>query len=82
MADLLRFAAGLLQQSNRSGPNAAPNPSKTPSLADAAQISSSGSVMHVVVSVPEQQMEQLFMPDAKQPDSKHPDSGKKVAMQR
>ncbi len=73
MADLLRFAAGMLQQANRSGSN----PSKSPSLADAAQISISGAVMHVVLSVPEQQMEQLFVPDSKHPDSGRP---KKVAL--
>jgi hypothetical protein len=80
MADVLRFLASMLQTS-RSGPNASPNTSKTPSLADAAQISSSGSAMHLVISVPEQQMEQLFVPDSTQPNSKPPSSQpKKVAV--
>jgi hypothetical protein len=65
MADVLRFFAGMLQSSG-SGPNAP----KTPSLADAAQISSTGSAMHLVISVPEQQMEQLLLPDSKQPPKK------------
>jgi hypothetical protein len=77
MADVLKFLAGMLQASRSQDPNAA----KGPQLADAAQISSSGSVMHLVISVPEQQMEQLFVPDSKPPDSKQPASGqpKKIA---
>ncbi len=61
MADLLRFAAGMLQQANRSDPNAP----KGPALADAAQISSTGAAMHVVISLPEQQLEKFFLPDSK-----------------
>jgi hypothetical protein len=70
MADVLKFLAGMLQASRSQDPN----PAKGPSLSDAAQISSSGSVMHLVISVPEQQMEQLILPDSKPPDSKPPDS--------
>jgi len=68
MADILKFLAGMLQQSN-------PNASKTPSLVDAAKIYVSGSVMHLVLSVPEQQIEQLLLPDSKQPNFKPPASG-------
>jgi len=67
MADVLKFFAGMMQQqANSSGPNT----SKAPSLADAAQISSSGSVMHLVISVPEQQMEQLLLPAPAGPPKK------------
>src|SRR5271155_1865683 len=52
MADILRFAASLMQssgaQANRSQD---PNAPKSPALADAAQISSTGSMMHLVISV-------------------------------
>lgn len=58
MAGVLKFFAGMLQTSHAQDPNAA----KGASLADAAQISSSGSVMHVVIAVPEQQMEQFLIP--------------------
>jgi hypothetical protein len=53
MADVLKFLTGMLQQAN-------PNAAKTPSLADAAKIYVSGSAMHLVLSVPEQQLEQFF----------------------
>jgi hypothetical protein len=56
MGDVLKFAVQMLQSNRSSG---APS---GPSLADAAQISTAGSTMHVVVSVPEQQLEQLFLP--------------------
>jgi hypothetical protein len=70
MADVLRFGLSLLQQANRPDPSASPNASKPPSLADAAQISSSGSAMHLVISVPEQQLEQLLFPAAPGPPKK------------
>jgi hypothetical protein len=66
MADLVRFLAGMLQASRAQDPNA-PNASKLPSLAEAAKVSSTGSMMHLVLSVPEQEMEQLFVPDFKPP---------------
>jgi hypothetical protein len=72
MADVLKFLAGMLQQANA---NASPNGSKMPSLADAAKFYVSGSTMHLVLSVPEQQIEQLLLPDSKQPNSKPPVSG-------
>jgi len=72
MADVLKFLAGMLQQAS-GGPNASPNTSKIPSLADAAKFYVSGAVMHLVLSVPEQQIEQLLLPDSKQP--KPPASG-------
>jgi hypothetical protein len=62
MADVLKFAVQMLRQ-NRPQGNASPGPS----LADAAQISTVGSAMHVLVSVPEQQLEQLFLPRAAAP---------------
>jgi hypothetical protein len=54
MADVLRFAIGLLQANQ--GQGAAP---ALPS--DAADITSSGSVTRVVVALPEQQLEHLFL---------------------
>jgi hypothetical protein len=80
MADLLKFLAGMIQSMN-SQDSKAPNAPKAPALANAVQISSSGPVMHLVLSVPEQQMEQLFLPDPKKPDLKQPASGqpKKIA---
>ena len=75
MADVLKFLAGMLQQANsNASPNSSPNSSKPPALADAAKIYVSGSSMHVTLSVPEQQMEQFFVPNSKQPDSKQPGS--------
>lgn len=63
MADVLKFLAGMLQQANsNASPNSSPNSSKLPSLADAAKIYVSGSSMHLTLSVPEQQMEQFFVP--------------------
>ncbi len=59
MVDVLKFAVQMLQaQTNRPQGNTSP----APSLADAAQISAAGATMHVVVSVPEQQLEQIFLP--------------------
>jgi hypothetical protein len=76
MADVLKFLIGMMQQDNSSGQNA-PNPSKTPWPADAAQVSSNGSIMHLVISIPEQQMEQFLLPDPKRPSSGQP---KKIAL--
>lgn len=58
MADVLKFAIGMLQSNRAQSP--AP-----PLAANAAEISARGSVTHVVVSVPERQLEQLLLP--KQP---------------
>lgn len=57
MADVLTFLSGMLQAGR-----AHDDPSKTPSPAGSARISSSGSAMHLVLSVPEEQVEQLFLP--------------------
>jgi len=73
MADLLKFFAGMLQAGRSQDPNAP----KGPSLAEATQISSNGPVMHVVISVPEQLMEQFMVPGSKNPAS---GPGKKVAL--
>lgn len=56
MADLLKFGVGLLQSNGARGPN----PSPGAALAGAAQISSSGPLVHLVLPVPEPQMEQFF----------------------
>jgi hypothetical protein len=69
MADVLKFFAGMLQQAGNSGPNASPNAAKMPSFADATKISTTGPVLHLTISVPEQQMEQIIMPDSRQPGS-------------
>jgi hypothetical protein len=76
MADLLKFVAGMIQSAAQDpkAPNTSPNTPKTPALANAVQVSSSGPVMHLVISIPEQQMEQLLLPDSKKPNSKRPDS--------
>jgi hypothetical protein len=67
LVDVLKFAVQMLQaQTNRPQGNASPGPT----LADAAQISTAGSTMHVVVSVPEQQLEQFFLPRTAAP-AKH-----------
>ncbi|HEY1755612.1 MAG TPA: hypothetical protein VGG72_09475 [Bryobacteraceae bacterium] len=72
MADLMKLLAGMLQASRSQDPNA----SKGASMADAARISSSGSVMYLVIAVPERDLEQFFIP------SQFPaaDQPKKVAM--
>ena len=56
MANVLKFAIGMLQSNG----NQSPAP---PLAADAAEISARGSVTHVVVSVPERQLEQLLLPN-------------------
>jgi hypothetical protein len=74
MADVLKFLAGMLEASRSQDPNAAPK--SKPSIASAPQISASGSTMHVVLAVPEQQIEEFFVPGSK-PVSGQP---KKVAL--
>ncbi len=55
-ADILKFAVQMMQ-ANR--PDGSPAP-QGPSLADAAKISVAGSTMHLILSVPEKQLEPLF----------------------
>lgn len=59
MADLLKFFVGMAPPNSGSSQASGSKPS--PSLAEAARISTSGPVVNVAVSVPEEQMEQLFM---------------------
>jgi hypothetical protein len=73
MADLLRFAATLLQGNRSHGgdspksPDSPGAPAGAPSLADAAKITSSGSVTHLVVSVSEKELERIFLSSPGQP---------------
>jgi len=73
MADVLKFLAGMIQQASNS--NASPNTSKTPSLGESTKVSTTGPTLHLTISVPEQQMEQLIIPESKQPDAKQPGPG-------
>ncbi len=73
MADLLRFAATLLQANRSRGPESPKSPDSpggpagAPSLADAARITSSGSVTHLVVAIPEKELERIFLAAPGQP---------------
>ena len=59
MADMLKFLAAMLQSNKSQNPQAA-------ALLQSAQFTASGPVMRISLSVPEQQMEQLFvLPGAK-----------------
>lgn len=58
LADVLRFVTSMVQMNRNS--NAASG--RAASLADAATVTASGPVMRVSVMLPEQQLEQLFMP--------------------
>jgi hypothetical protein len=60
MVDVLRFGASMIQMNRNKGGAA----SHAASLLDNATFSTTGSVAHVSVSLPEQQIEQLFMPEA------------------
>jgi hypothetical protein len=63
MVDVLKFAVQMMQSNRPPGGDAPAGPS----LADAARISTAGSTMHLVVSVPQQQLQQLFFPAANPP---------------
>lgn len=63
MADVLRFAIGMLQANQSQGKGS----SGAQSIASAAQISANGSVAHVTLSLPEQQVEQMFLPSSAPP---------------
>ncbi len=57
LVDVMKFLASMVQM------KAADNP-KVASLADAATFTANGAVMHFSLAVPEQQVEQLFIPPA------------------
>ncbi len=57
MADVLKFAIQMAQANAAQGQRGPVDPA----LADGAQISASGSNMHLVVALPEKQLEQLFL---------------------
>jgi len=61
LADVLRFGLSLLQMNRNNNPNAG----KAASIADTATFSASGPMMRVSVTLPEQQVEQLFIPSAR-----------------
>jgi hypothetical protein len=63
MADLLKFFAQMTQKNSPPGSNSASGRS----LADAAQISATGSTMHVMLSVPQQELQQFLLPGANPP---------------
>jgi hypothetical protein len=58
MADVLKFAIQMAQSNAAQGQQGPVDPA----LADGAQISASGATMHLVLAVPEKQLEQLFLP--------------------
>lgn len=60
MADVLKFAIQMLQANAAQGQRGPVNPE----LADGAQITANGSTMHLVLSVPEKELEQMFLPPA------------------
>jgi hypothetical protein len=62
MADTLKFLAAMLQASKNQNPQAA----QAAALLQSAQFTASGPIMRINLSVPEQQMEQIFvLPGAK-----------------
>jgi hypothetical protein len=63
LVDVLKFAVQMLQPNRPPGGNAPAGPS----LADTARISTAGSTLHLVVSVPQQQLQQFFFPAANPP---------------
>jgi hypothetical protein len=58
LADVLRFLTSMVQMNRNNNPGGG----KVASLADSATFTATGSVMHLTVSLPEQQLEQLLMP--------------------
>lgn len=73
MVDVLKFAIQMVQNNQpqgRGGPSA-------PALADAARVTAAGSTMHLVLSVPERELERFFVaPGVSAPSSGQP---KKIA---
>jgi hypothetical protein len=57
LVDVMKFLSSMIQMKVADKPNVA-------SLADAATFTANGSVMHFMLAVPEQQIEQLLMPAA------------------
>jgi hypothetical protein len=60
MVDVVRFGASMVQMNRNKGGGA----SQAASLLDSATFSTSGSVAHISLLLPETQVEQLFMPKA------------------
>lgn len=60
IVDVLRFGASMIQMNRNQNPGAA----HAASLLDTATFSTAGSVARFTLSLPEQQIEQLFMPQA------------------
>ena len=60
MVDVLRFGASMIQMNRNKGGGA----SNAASLLDSATFSTAGAVARITLSLPEQQIEQLFMPSA------------------
>jgi hypothetical protein len=58
MVDVLRFGASMIQLNRNQGGGAA----NAASLLDSATFTTSGAVAKISLSLPEQQIEQLFMP--------------------
>jgi hypothetical protein len=63
MVDLLKFFVQMTQKNLPPGSN----PATGPSLANAAQISATGSTMHVMISVPQQELQQFLFSGADPP---------------
>lgn len=61
MANILKFSVQMLAANRQEGQSAGP------SIADAAKITVSGSILRVLISVPEKQLEPLFGPGANAP---------------
>jgi hypothetical protein len=59
LADVLRFATSMVQMNRNNNPGGG----KFASLADSATFTANGPVMRLSVSMPEQQLEQLLMPE-------------------
>jgi hypothetical protein len=66
LVDVLKFVTGMIQSNRDKDPSAG----KIATLADSAQISATGSVMRLVLAVPEDQIEKLLMPATATPASR------------
>lgn len=63
MADVLKFAIQMAQANAAQGQKGPVDPA----IADGAQITATGANMHLVVAVPEKQLEQLFLQSSNAP---------------
>jgi hypothetical protein len=63
MVDVFKFFVQMTQKNRPPGSN----PPSSPSLADAAQISATGSALHVMISVSQQQLQLFLLPAANPP---------------